>query len=294
MGRVPNPGPEAWSGASTVGPITRTVADAALMLDIAAGPHLRDPLSLPPAGPATFATAAAGSSLQGWRVAYLPHFGTGPVSSSTAALVRQAAEFLAGDLGAVVEEMAICLPDPIRYFHDYWMPQGALELDQMAGTEAAQAQLHPAMAPSRDAAKAMSAAEYCRVSLTTRREISNGFADVFEAHDLIVCPTMPLVAFPHPGAAAGPLQIDGHPVAEPWIDFHRLTEPPSHAGLPALSLCCGFTGDGLPAGLQIIGPPRDDAAVIAAAAAYQAATTWHSHRPPLRNAQAGPAVDPGS
>jgi Asp-tRNA(Asn)/Glu-tRNA(Gln) amidotransferase A subunit family amidase len=294
MGRVPNPGPGVWSGVTTVGPITRTVADAALMLDIAAGPHLHDPFSLPPAAPSAFAAAAAGPSLQGWRVAYLPHFGTGPVSSSVAGLVRQAAGFLTSDLGAAVEEMAIVLPDPLRYFHDYWMPQFALELGQMAGTEDALAQLHPAIASWRGAADAMSATEYCRVALTTRQEISDKFADVFETYDLIVCPTMPLTAFPHPGAAAGPLQIDGHSIAEPAIDFHRLTEPPSHAGLPALSLCCGFTADGLPAGLQIIGPPGGDALVIAAAAAYEAATPWHSHRPPLKNAQMSPAADPGS
>jgi aspartyl-tRNA(Asn)/glutamyl-tRNA(Gln) amidotransferase subunit A len=294
MGRVPNPGPGAWSGVTTVGPITRTVADAALMLDITAGPHLRDPLSLPPAAPSAFVMAAARPSLKGRRVAYLPHFGSGTVSTSVAGLVRQAAGFLASDLGAVVEEMAVVLPDPIRYFRDYWMPQFALELDQMAGTEDALAQLHPMMASWRDAAKAMPAAEYCRVAIMTRHEISGRFADVFETHDLIVSPTMPLVAFPHPGAAAGPLHIDGHPVAEPAIDFHRLTEPPSHAGLPALSLCCGFTADGLPAGLQIIGPPRDDAAVIAAAAAYEAATTWHSRRPPLGNAPTSPAADPAS
>lgn len=72
------------------------------------------------------------------------------------------------------------------------------------------------------------------------RQAVVGFAAVFETFDLIVVPTMPVTAFPHPGAADGNAHIDRFAVREPAIDFHRLTEPASHAGLPAITVPCGF------------------------------------------------------
>ena len=106
------------------------------------------------------------------------------------------------------------------------------------------------------------------------------FAGVFSDHDLLLTPTTPVTAFPH-NREGGPSVIDGTEVPRwPGLNFHRLTEPPSHAGLPAVSICCGFAG-GLPVGLQIIGPPRADTAVLAAAAAYEAATAWHAQHPPI-------------
>jgi hypothetical protein len=77
----------------------------------------------------------------------------------------------------------------------------------------------------------------------------------------------------------GPLTIDGTPVAEPAINSHRMTEPPSHAGLPVISVPCGFTPEGIPVGMQLIGPHHADAAVLRAGAAYEAATAWRESRP---------------
>jgi Asp-tRNA(Asn)/Glu-tRNA(Gln) amidotransferase A subunit family amidase len=65
------------------------------------------------------------------------------------------------------------------------------------------------------------------------------------------------------------------------FNFHRLTEPPSHAGLPAASIPAGFSADGLPVGMQIIGPQHADASVLAAAAAFEALTPWAHQRPLL-------------
>ena len=97
--------------------------------------------------------------------------------------------------------------------------------------------------------------------------------------DVIACPTMPLTAFPHPGELAGAAEIDGEPVPRPELYFHRMTEPFSHAGLPTLSIPCGFDEDGLPFAMQLSGRFHDDATVLRAAAAYEAATTWHTRHP---------------
>jgi Asp-tRNA(Asn)/Glu-tRNA(Gln) amidotransferase A subunit family amidase len=75
--------------------------------------------------------------------------------------------------------------------------------------------------------------------------------------------------------------IDGQQVKHAGVALHTLTESPSHAGLPAISVPCGFTNLNLPVGLQIIGSRFADAEVLAVAARYQRATDWHTRHPVL-------------
>ena len=127
----------------------------------------------------------------------------------------------------------------------------------------------------------MTALEYWRTSVVVRQQLFEGFTTVFQDADMIVVPTTPLTAFPHPGPSAGNLEIEGIPVSHPAIDFHRLTEPPSHAGLPAITVPCGFDSDGLPVGMQIVGRRFDDEGVLRVAAAFEAGTDWHRQHPSL-------------
>lgn len=279
LGRIPVTGE--WDVYGTVdisGPITRTVADAALLLQVTAGPDPDDPLSLP-ASPTDFVEALAGADVRGLRVAYSPDLGWGPVDPVVRAAVDRAAAAFA-DLGARVREVEIDLPDPVRYFVDFWSPQVRACLDDLVerfGVDPATD--YPQMHRFARYADERSAVDYYRTSVVTRARIAEGFARVFAAHDLLLAPTMPVAAFPHPGPEGGPLTIDGTPVAEPAINFHRMTEPPSHAGLPVISVPCGFTPEGIPVGMQLIGPHHADAAVLRAAAAYEAATAWRESRP---------------
>jgi amidase len=179
-------------------------------------------------------------------------------------------------------EVAVDLPDPIQYFSDYWAPQALAALEDMVvrhGFDPSLSDRHFAGFALR--ARGMSAGDYYRVSVHTRARIAAGFAAVFAEYDLLLTPTMPVAAFPHPGPEGGPLTVDGQPVKEPVYDFHRFTEPPSHAGHPALTLPCGFTDDGLPVGLQIIGPHHADDAVLRAAAVYEHHAGWHLRWPHL-------------
>ncbi|MFF4835469.1 amidase family protein [Streptomyces sp. NPDC001315] len=200
----------------------------------------------------------------------------------TSALVERAARTFETELGAHVEEVAVELPDPIQYFSDYWAPQALAALEDMVighGFDPALSERHFAEFAQR--ARGVSAVDYYRVAVQTRARIAAGFAAVFARYDLLLTPTMPVAAFPHPGPEGGPVTVDGQPVKEPVYDFHRFTEPPSHAGHPALTVPCGFTEEGLPVGLQVIGPHHADDAVLRAAAVYEGHAGWHRRRPAL-------------
>lgn len=103
-----------------------------------------------------------------------------------------------------------------------------------------------------------------------RRLIQNDFLSAFADVDLILTPTAPGTAFPR-GALAG------DPIAMYQQD--TFTTPASLAGLPALSLPCGFD-DGLPLGMQLIGPHFGERAILEAGALYQQLTGWHLEHPP--------------
>jgi Asp-tRNA(Asn)/Glu-tRNA(Gln) amidotransferase A subunit family amidase len=284
-GRIPRGGDdEPFDTVSTVGPLTRTVADTALLLSVTAGPDPREPLGLPPLQPSEIESALAEPTVRGLRVGYSPDLGWGPVARNVAASVEAAAQFFETGLGAHVGTVDISLPDPIQYFLDFWAPGFALGVGSFAAQPGWDPQqLHPMILELADVGRGITASEYLRTAHQTRAQIARGFAAVFEHHDLLLTPTTPTTAFPH-NPDGGLSTIDGTAVPRwPGLNFHRLTEPPSHAALPAATICCGFTAEGLPVGLQIIGPPRADTAVLAAAAAYQAATDWHTRHPPLGN-----------
>ncbi len=277
-GRFPVETP--WESVGTDGPITRNVRDAALLLEVAAGPDARDPLSLP-ASSDDWVGATIDASVIGVRVAYSPDFGTAEVDHEVGGIIEQALTVLRSG-GAAVEQVNLALPDPIAYFQAFWTPAfaDALGEDLLSGAVDSSS-VHPMMLEMARQGQQLGALEYYRTATQTRGEISNGFAEVFDSFDILVTPTMPVTAFPHPGREAGPTEINGKPVSHPETDFHRLTEPPSHAGLPAITVPCGFSKEGLPVGLQFIGPRHADAAILAAAAAYESLTDWSSRRPPV-------------
>ena len=284
-GRIPRGGDdEPFDTVSTVGPLTRTVADAALLLSVTAGPDPREPLALPLLQPDEIEGALTEPTVRGLRVGYSPDLGWGPVARDVAASVAAAAQFFEAGLGAHVGTVEVSLPDPIQYFLDFWAPGFTLGVGNLAALPGWDPeQLHPMILELAEAGRCIPASEYLRTAQQTRAQIARGFAAVFEHHDLLLTPTTPTTAFPH-NPEGGLSVIDGTTVPRwPGLNFHRLTEPPSHAALPAVTVCCGFTAAGLPVGLQIIGPPRADTAVLAAAAAYQAATDWHTRHPPLGN-----------
>jgi Asp-tRNA(Asn)/Glu-tRNA(Gln) amidotransferase A subunit family amidase len=280
-GRIPMYGEESsMETVGVVGPITRTVADNALMLTVVAGPHPYEPFTLLETG-VDYVAALEGASFQGLRIAFSPDLGRPPVAHDVRSGVRRAVDSIDRDLGAHVDEVEITLPDPIQYFMDYWGPYAAqsvaespeLEADFLARPTAARYLRH---------AQAMSAADLMHVQHVVRAELHRAFADVFLNYDLLIWPTTTTTAFPHPGDAGGPTVVDGHPVEVPSLENQRLTEAISHACYPAISIPAGFNDDGLPIGLQIAAGHGQDAAVLRAAAAFESAHPWADRRPPIR------------
>ncbi len=282
MGRIPVLGEcNVYDSVNTGGPMARITSDVAMMLQAVAGPDERDPLSLP-ASDVDYVAGIRAASVRGLRIATSLDLGTGPVASAVRELFEASVAVFGEGLGAEVDTVRVDLPDPVDYFLSYWSPETAGFIEEMiveAGYDLRDS--HPLLAELAERAHTMSAYDYWHVAVETRGRIAAALAEVFRDHDLLLTPTMPLPPFPHPGPAAGPTEIDGVSVERPAIDFHRLTEPFSHAGLPAISVPCGFTADGLPVGLQIVGRHHDDLGVLVAAAAFEAETGFAQAKPAL-------------
>ncbi|MFG2943416.1 amidase [Streptomyces sp. NPDC048282] len=278
--RIPA-GTSPWETTGVVGPLTRNARDAALLLDATVGPDPSMPLSLPLTGE-NYESYTLNPSLQGLRIAFSPEFGSAEVDREVLGIVEAAVASLESTGGAHVDKVEMSVPDPVQYFSDCYAPAFAsfLEMETPAG-KLKDTGIHPAIEYMASRGRTMSALEWFHTLHVTRTAILQGFLSVFADHDLIVSPTMPVAPFPHPGPEAGNTHVNGKPVVEPMIDFHRLTESPTHAMLPAITVNCGFTRDGLPVGMQIVGPQHADGAILAAAAAFETFTDWGARRPPI-------------
>lgn len=270
-GRVPVTIP--WESASTDGPLTRTVVDTAHLLQATAGPYRRDPLSLPWSDTDFVRAVLEPRPLAGLKIAYAPRPAGARIEREVADVVGRTVRELES-AGAIVEEIELPLPDPVAYFLNFW-GTGFAHAHEEWGIDLP----HPAM---RDlAARAGDGDAFVTAATVTRGEITRVYADVFDRFDFLITPTLPVAPFLHPGVAGGNTEIDGAPVEVPSIDFHRFTESPSHASLPAITVPAGFSAAGLPIGLQVIGDLFDDAGVLSVAAHFEQIVPWAQRRPGL-------------
>ena len=227
-----------------------------------------------------YLAALEGASVAGLRIAYSPDLGAPPIEPDVREIVRDAVSVFADELGAHVDEVRIELPDPLDYFAAWWGPQAALA-DADLEASGVRIDAPPAVRAVLEPAKDMTAVDYARVQFEQRRAIHDAFATIFLDHDLLVWPTTPMVAFPHPGEAGGPTSVAGEAVRLPALQNQRYTEAISHAGYPAITVPAGWTAEGLPVGLQVAAPHAADPAVLIAAAAFEQARPWSSRRPAL-------------
>jgi Asp-tRNA(Asn)/Glu-tRNA(Gln) amidotransferase A subunit family amidase len=273
-GRIPTAGntdPD-----STEGPLARRVVDAALALDVTVGAHPRDRFSVPATGDDYLAAALSGRDLTGLRIATSPDLGGGPIDPETRRAFTDAVDRLA-TLGATVEQVELELPDVFEFFVAYW---GSEYIGVADGFAQDGLEPWPLILDIADRARRLGPVDVGDALRGLKTRLYEQYADVFTTFDLLVCPTTPYPAFPH-STEGGLTVVDGQPIEHPAMSLHRLTESPSHAGLPAISVPAGFTMAGLPIGLQFIAPLYQDAFLISVAAAYEASSRWFERRPPV-------------
>jgi aspartyl-tRNA(Asn)/glutamyl-tRNA(Gln) amidotransferase subunit A len=256
---------------SHVGPMSRTVADAALMLQAMAGPDDRDVASLE-APPEDF-LGRLEEGIAGLKVAYSPDLGYLRVDAEVAEPVRKAA-LAFQDLGCAVEEVNPGWGDPIRMEHchfgaNYAGMLGHL-LDQWAD------KMDPGLVALTRHGMKYTAADYCRAQ-GERLAYYDKVHAFFQRYDLLLTPTLSVAAFP------AELLIPSHWEQHPWdwLRWAGFSYPFNLTWLPAATCPCGFTPQGLPVGIQIVAGRLRDLRVLQAARAFEQARPWAQHRPPL-------------
>ncbi|WP_200950708.1 amidase [Microbacterium sp. Root180] len=273
-----------WESVASDGPLTRTVIDSALLLQVTSGPHHRDPFALEQSGQDYVGAVRSARDLSSLRLAFAPNPAGAAVDNEVASIVSAAVAAISSAAGCEVDQVELDVPDPVDYFVDYWSPAFPALIDLLTDgnpDRAAEMGVPAATIEMARRGAEITTSAYLHAAGPVRGEIYSAFDRVLSDHDLLITPTMPVAAFPHPGDLGGNSHVNGVPAKIPSIDFHRFTESPSHAGLPAITVPCGFTRDGLPVGLQIVGPLYADAAVLAAAAVIEQVLPWSNVRPSL-------------
>ena len=257
-GRVPVYPPSTFGTLSHVGPMARTVADAALLLDVLSAPDYRDPLALDRPGPVF---GGAPPPVSGLRVAYSPALGYAQVDPEVAAAVRGAVTALES-AGARVTLADPGFADPIDAFRVLWYAGAAQVVNDIPPGR--RALIDPGLAEVAAAGRRYSALDYLQ-ALRERSALGIAMGAFHQAYDLLVTPAEPIVAF-EAGA-----EVPGGSAGSRWMSWTPFTYPFNMTHQPAATVPCGFSAAGLPIGVQVVGPRHADALVLEACAAIEAA-----------------------
>lgn len=269
FGRVPAFPLSPFGTVAHVGPMTRTVEDSCLMMNVIAQPDARDWHALPYDG-ADY-TARLGKRLKGLKIAFSPTLGYVKVDPEIARLVREAVKVLEA-LGATVEEKDPGFADPAPTFRTLWWAGARALLGKLPAAK--RKLLDPALADVVEQSGSITLDDY-QDAVRERGLLGSQMRQFMEGYDLLVTPTLPIPAF-----EAGKLAPSDPDKTGKWVNWTPFSYPFNLTQQPAASVPCGFTAKGLPAGLHIVGRMFDDRGVLAAAHAYERATEWHKARPP--------------
>ena len=281
FGRVPYISrPNAFGGTDPFlfeGPLTRTVADAALVLSAIAGYDPRDPLSID--APTDFTDAPA-RSIEGMRIAYTPDYDVFPIDSRIASVVSDAVRVFE-EAGAHVEEVELGISRDQRELSDLWcrliMPINVAGIEGLkaAGVDLLRDHVDDLPVQYREWLERgyqLTALDIAN-DQAIRTEVFDAFQDVLGRYDLIVGPTLSALPVENgdDGNTVGPAEVEGVAV-DPLIGWCP-TYLVNYTGHPAASIPAGMA-DGLPVGMQIIGRSYADADVFAASAALERLRPW--------------------
>ena len=269
FGLVPKlPGFRGWPSLSVDGPLTRTVRDAALVLSVVAGPSPHDDRSYPYGTGDLLGAVTTPVDWSSLRVAVSEDLGWAPVEPSVRAAFRSAVDVLVRD-GARVVEAAPDAPYPTQLWNDVALPEGFASEGPLLARW--QEQMTAGTAEIVAAGRPVSAQAYLD-ALERRRDYTRRWDEFFVDHDVLLTPSMPLAAFGTD--VASPASIDGVPVDPFFDDWCALALPTNLTGCPATAVPTGVDADGLPLGMQVMGPRGGDARTLAVAAAYERLAPW--------------------
>ncbi|RNL85811.1 amidase [Halostreptopolyspora alba] len=261
-GLVPHHPASAFGTLAHSGPMTRTVADAALMLDVLAQPDPRDWGALPT--PDVSFTEGLRRSVSGLRVAFSPTLGHVRVDAQVARIVAEAVRAFE-ELGAHVEQTDPDIYECVDDFHVLWFTGAAKATEGL--TAAQRERLDPGLREIVEQGLTYSAQDYV-TAMVTRMDLGRRMGLFHQDYDLLLTPTMPIPAF-----EAG-LEVPPDSPDRRWTSWAGFSYPFNMTEQPAASVPCGFTEEGLPVGLQIVGPRHSDALVLAASHAFERARPW--------------------
>ncbi|MGI8627173.1 MAG: amidase [Geodermatophilaceae bacterium] len=273
-GRVPSyPTAVGWATMGVQGPMARTVADAAFMLSVIAGPDPRSPIALPTPG-STF-DSDLGRDLNGLRLAWSPDLGGEFAVEPEILDVLTAAIAVFEEADAIIDPATPDMAGAEEVFR-------TLRAWQFELTHANLMRLHgdqvkASLADNIAQGQALSGADVGRAEVL-HTALFHRFREFFQTYDALLLPVTQVSPFPvgqeYPTQIAGVEQAD-------YLDWMRSAYLITATGSPALSVPAGFTADGLPVGLQIVGPHRADLLVLQLGHAFEQATGHGLRRPPL-------------
>lgn len=270
-GRVPSwPKDAAWTHLSVEGPMARSVEDLALLLSVMAGPDPRSPIALETPGGSFSPPIPA--DVAGMRVAWAPDLGGLPIDPAVRSALSGTPEVFT-DLGCDVEEAA---PD-LRNARAIFQMRRAWSYELGLGRvyEQRPDDLKATIRWNIEQARRFSMVDHARMA-KAHAALYQRVVAFFDTYDLLVCPTVQVPPFDLDQEYV--TAVDGVEM-ETYIDWMRSCTDVTVMGCPAISVPGGFTADGLPIGLQLVGPPRADFEVLRFARAFEQATRFGERRP---------------
>ena len=270
---VPAYPPSALADVAHLGPMTRTVADATLLLNVVAGEDPRDRFSW--SSNIDYLPLCNTRDLKGWKIAWSPDLGYAAVEPEIVEICERQLHVLR-ELGAEIVEAHPALPDPWSIENDLWAcAMASMHLDDL--NEVA-SQIDPGRKTVVEYGLTVTGAQLTRQQ-QRRAEYYENWRQFMLDFDLFVCPTEPCTAF-QAGLDYPPV-IAGREMS--YLGWTAFTYPFNLTGFPAATVPAGFAADGLSVGLQFVGRWHDDSSVIAASAAYEATAPWADKRPPVES-----------
>jgi amidase len=273
-GRIPSGRQgDGWSPHGVLGPIARDAADAGLLLSALAGADPRAPLSIDD-DPARFARVRP-AELDGLRIAWSPTGGGLPVEPEVSKTLASTLAALAG-AGAVIDEVE---PDLFANADECWEIVEMLGFLEAAGSLVSErrSELRRDLVRNVEQGAALSAAEIVR-GLGLRTEIFRATARLLADYDVLALPATPVVSVP--AATPFPTEIAGTHLDRYFL-WQRLACRVTVTAHPALSVPGGFSAEGLPVGLQLVGRHRGELELLGVTAAIEEATGFAARRPEL-------------